>query len=1156
MLNYFHFSRIYKSLIILFCSFFFQNNTASTQTVLQPGDLLFTAIQWSNGDGFEAITFRDLCPNTVIYFSDNPYENSIGFCNPGNEYVMRVTILTTVLAGSKILFDDSGAPGTITCTSGTAVADFPFTAVGGNGTGFNNNTDNCFAFQGNYDDPIFICGIKTNANWTTPGNVSCANVSHTELPSSLTNGVNAIVVNSGSDAVRYNCAMVNNTIANLQASIMNTSNWSGSSTHSTTCNFTVSDAVAGICSGTCTCNIWSEDFNTTNYPSRTTVGGNFNTTNPAPDWTTTFTDCDDATPYGTLAQSYWGTINGEFLVNDVEGGACTCSTGGTNSNEFLTEVIDISGYTNISICAVFRSVGSLEPNTNAASCNNSDDVIQGQYRVNGGPWLQWFFDDDEVNLSPAYVNSINGSTLQIKLLLGNKANDEYYYVDNICVSGTICASTTPTFTQIPAICSGGSFSLPPSSNNGISGAWSPAINNTSTTVYTFTPTAGQCAGTNTMTVTVNNQTVPNFAQVGPYCQNEAAPALSTSSTNGINGAWSPALSTATIGTISYTFTPTAGQCATNRTMDIAITAPILPNFTAVGPYCQNEAAPALSTSSTNGINGTWSPALSTATIGTTTYTFTPTAGQCATNRTIDIAITAPILPNFTAVGPYCQNEAAPALSTSSTNGINGSWSPALSTATIGTTTYTFTPTAGQCATNRTIDIAITAPILPNFTAVGPYCQNEAVPALSTSSTNGINGAWSPALSTATIGTTTYTFTPTAGQCATNRTIDIAITAPILPNFTAVGPYCQNEAAPALSASSTNGINGSWSPALSTATIGTTTYTFTPTAGQCATSRTMDIAITAPILPNFTAVGPYCQNEAVPALSTSSTNGINGTWSPALSTATIGTTSYTFTPTAGQCATNRTMDIAITAPILPNFTAVGPYCQNEAAPALSTSSTNGINGSWSPALSTATIGTTTYTFIPTAGQCATNRTMDITINMMPIAPNAGSDTNYCSNTDLPQITVSGSNGIFTWYSNSNLTNVLGTGNSFDPLNELGQSNYYVTETIEGCESSVSIVTITIEECDIIVPTAFTPDGDNVNDYWEIINLDGVYPNNEVTIYNRWGSLLYQSEPGAYSLNPWKGEYKGEALPVGSYYFIIDFNVENVDAQKGIISIILE
>jgi hypothetical protein len=68
---------------------------------------------------------------------------------------------------------------------------------------------------------------------------------------------------------------------------------------------------------------------------------------------------------------------------------------------------------------------------------------------------------------------------------------------------TVNSSVVPAFTQVAPILTGGSFTLPTTSNNGITGTWSPAINNTTTTTYTFTPTAGQCATTATMTVVVN-----------------------------------------------------------------------------------------------------------------------------------------------------------------------------------------------------------------------------------------------------------------------------------------------------------------------------------------------------------------------------------------------------------------------------------------------------------------------------------------------------------------------------------------------------------------------------------------------------------------------------------------------------------------------------
>jgi gliding motility-associated-like protein len=120
--------------------------------------------------------------------------------------------------------------------------------------------------------------------------------------------------------------------------------------------------------------------------------------------------------------------------------------------------------------------------------------------------------------------------------------------------------------------------------------------------------------------------------------------------------------------------------------------------------------------------------------------------------------------------------------------------------------------------------------------------------------------------------------------------------------------------------------------------------------------------------------------------------------------------------------------------------------------------------------------------------------------------------------------------------------------------LGSTNYYVTETINGCEGPASLVTISVEECDIIVPTAFTPDNDGVNETWVLENIDQIYPENVVSIYNRWGNLIFQSKTGQYETNPWDGKYNNEKMPVGSYYFIIDYNDGQTDNKTGIVTLI--
>jgi gliding motility-associated-like protein len=164
-------------------------------------------------------------------------------------------------------------------------------------------------------------------------------------------------------------------------------------------------------------------------------------------------------------------------------------------------------------------------------------------------------------------------------------------------------------------------------------------------------------------------------------------------------------------------------------------------------------------------------------------------------------------------------------------------------------------------------------------------------------------------------TTTYTCSYTFSTCSditANATVTVS---PIItPTFTPIGPYCSGETIPAFSISSTDGISGTWAPAINN--TATTTYTFTPSAGECASTSTMSIEITPNILPSFPQVGPYCLGATIPPLTTTSTNGFSGTWLPEINN--TATTTYTFTPDAGFCATTQTMSIAITLSILPTI----------------------------------------------------------------------------------------------------------------------------------------------------------------------------------------------------------------------------------------------
>jgi gliding motility-associated-like protein len=84
---------------------------------------------------------------------------------------------------------------------------------------------------------------------------------------------------------------------------------------------------------------------------------------------------------------------------------------------------------------------------------------------------------------------------------------------------------------------------------------------------------------------------------------------------------------------------------------------------------------------------------------------------------------------------------------------------------------------------------------------------------------------------------------------------------------------------------------------------------------------------------------------------------------------------------------------------------------------------------------------------------------------------------------------------------------------------------------------------------VIPNAFTPNGDGVNDTWDIKYID-FYPNCTVMVFNRWGQNVYSSI--GYGI-PWNGTYRGAALPTSTYYYIIDLK-NGLNALSGFLVIV--
>jgi len=597
-----------------------------------------------------------------------------------------------------------------------------------------------------------------------------------------------------------------------------------------------------------------------------------------------------------------------------------------------------------------------------------------------------------------------------------------------------------------------------------------------------------------------------------------------------------------IQTLTYSITATKGPCTVTSTVLVTILPISSPTFNNVNPICQGANLTALPTTSLNNITGSWSPALNNQ--ATTTYTFTPTSGQCANTTTLSIAVNPTVSPSFNPVGPICQGANLTALPTTSLNNITGTWSSALNNQ--ATTTYTFTPTSGQCANTATLSITVNPTVSPSFNPVGPICQGATLTALTTTSLNGITGSWSPALNNQ--ATTTYTFTPASGQCANTTTLSITVNPTVSPSFNPVGPICQGANLTALPTTSLNNITGSWSPALNNQA--TTTYTFTPASGQCANTTTLSITVNPTVSPSFNPVGPICQGANLTALPTTSLNNITGTWAPALNNQ--ATSTYTFTPTSGQCANTATLSIAVNPTVSPSFNPVGPICQGDNLTALPTTSLNNITGTWSPALNNQ--ATTTYTFTPSSGQCASIFNQQLTVFDVPIAQFSviPMDSILIGNT-LYFHNGSQSATEYIWQMNGETFSSL-QNPSYLTTNET-QLNVTLIAINQGCLDTFGLSLPIIENTFLYVANCFTPDADEFNPTWKPILGDGFdLSSYYLLIFNRWGEVIWESND---AFAEWDGTLGDQGLdvPDGVYTWSLKIKTKQNDKNLNLTGSVL-
>ena len=113
-----------------------------------------------------------------------------------------------------------------------------------------------------------------------------------------------------------------------------------------------------------------------------------------------------------------------------------------------------------------------------------------------------------------------------------------------------------------------------------------------------------------------------------------------------------------------------------------------------------------------------------------------------------------------------------------------------------------------------------------------------------------------------------------------------------------------------------------------------------------------------------------------------------------------------------------------------------------------------------------------------------------------------------------------------------------------------TDYLVTFNHGSCVSSdtvrISVLSEESIDCNnILIPNAFTPNGDKLNDEIGISNNFIIDDLNRFEIYDRWGLKLFET---VNKNEPWDGRYKGQGLMPGTYVYKVDYSCRDVFYQK--------
>ncbi|MBC8046549.1 MAG: choice-of-anchor L domain-containing protein [Fimbriimonadaceae bacterium] len=327
-------------------------------------------------------------------------------------------------------------------------------------------------------------------------------------------------------------------------------------------------------------------------------------------------------------------------------------------------------------------------------------------------------------------------------------------------------------------------------------------------------------------------------------------------------------------------------------------------------------------------------------------------------------------------------------------------------------------------------------------------------------------------------------------------------------------------------------------------LSSTTYTVSAIVGSCTKSLDVNVDVLSPPEMNTSGDDEICIGESIEI---SASGAVTYLWTPAATldipdishpTATpIVTTTY-FVTGANEIGCTSTEELTITVHTLPNVTAepntLGCYGDE-----VQLMADGAVNYSWSPsdALNNNSIAdpvatiyeTVIYTVTGTdANGCENTATVTVEIDPVPYAQAFGDTVIYLGESAF-LYGIGG--GDFYWTPAESLNDPY----ALNPIATPGVTTTYIltVSSIAGCTTIDSVTVVVTDKPLVLVPNAFSPNGDGINDLINFI-ARGDIATLHFSIYNRWGEMLYETNT---PVGGWDGKINGEEQPIGVYVYLV-------------------